>query len=147
MVGTFSIRKIHNDYLIYVHLLCLFFFKYLSFVELLADRIVVTDRARLVRPARSKSICNTRMHIHVHALPDTRPQSARVRWPDGSPPLRAIIGQKARGMTGTGHLIMSASAAFVTQTASRCYWGPGRNMQRKPCNLPLMPWQQRQLAG
>lgn len=103
-------------------------------------------RTSLVWPTRSKSICNMRMHMHIHALTDTLSQSARVRWPDCSPPLRAIIGQKARGMTGTGHLIMSASAVFVTQTASQCYWGPGRNMQRKPCNLPLMPWQKKHPA-
>lgn len=56
-------------------------------------------RTGLARPTRSKSICNMRMHMHmhIHALTDTLSQSARVRWPDCSPPLRAIIGQKAKG--------------------------------------------------
>lgn len=101
-------------------------------------------RASLIWHTRGRSICN--MLIHSHACSPTRmhphalPLSLRVRWPDRSPRLRAITGQKWGGTTGTEHLIMSASAVFVTQTAGRCYWGPGNNGQCNLCNPTRLWW-------
>lgn len=82
------------------------------------------------------------LHTHTRSLSVTQSQVARL--------LTSSKGhnraKSKRGTTGTEHLIMSASAVFVTQTAGRCYRGPGRNMQCKPCTLttPLMSWQKRE---
>lgn len=60
-------------------------------------------RASLIWHTRGRSICN--MLIHSHACSPARththaraiPPSLRVRWPDRSPRLRAITGQKRGG--------------------------------------------------
>lgn len=74
------------------------------------------------------------LHARTHTVAATQSQVARL--------LTSSKGHnraKARGATGTEHLIMSASAVFVTQTAGQCYWGPGRSIQCKPCN-PTCLW-------
>lgn len=97
-------------------------------------------RAGLIWHTRGRSICN--IHMHIHACTCTHTVSLSVTQSQVARRLTSSKGHnraKARGTTGAEHLIMSASAVFVTQTPGQCYWGPGRNTQCKLCT-PTPLW-------